>query len=172
VSWPPENLILVADAEQAKSTGGMIALLPSRQDAYQLVVPGGEPIEDLHLTLAYFGEDVSAFDPAELRARCEFLANSYGPQQCKVFGRAQFNASSPDACAVYLIGDNSTLTLLRDDVQDFSHALFQMPDQHEPFVPHVTAGYGLDPQQLTYEGPVLFDRIQLAWAGQDFEVRL
>ena len=56
----------VADAEQAKKTGGMVALLPRSSDVDALLVSGGEPPEDIHMTVVYLGEDVRGQDPTEL----------------------------------------------------------------------------------------------------------
>ncbi|MDH6281099.1 hypothetical protein [Prescottella agglutinans] len=42
------------DAEQTRQTAGMIALLPTAEMQKQLSLPDGEPVEDIHLTLAYF----------------------------------------------------------------------------------------------------------------------
>jgi hypothetical protein len=42
---------------------------------------------------------------------------------------------------------------------------FPLPAQHEPWIPHVTAGYGPSDTILTYTGPIVFDRIGLSWAG-------
>lgn len=47
-------------------TGGMIAMVPA--DPGMLAVEGGAPLEQLHLTLAYLGDDVTDWDPEAVAA--------------------------------------------------------------------------------------------------------
>ena len=46
-------------------TSGMVALVPSADDVDKLAVNGGEDPSELHLTLAYLGDDVSQLSPQE-----------------------------------------------------------------------------------------------------------
>jgi len=48
--------IRLADVEQARATGGLIALYPRVVDAQTLAIPAGEPQQDLHLSLAVYGD--------------------------------------------------------------------------------------------------------------------
>jgi hypothetical protein len=43
--------------------------------------------------------------------------------------------------------------------------VYPVPPQHDPWIPHVTAKYGVLDGALTFTGPVVFDRIRLRWAG-------
>jgi hypothetical protein len=52
-----------------------------------------------------------------------------------------------------------------NQVLQFSKQLFELPAQHEPWLAHITASYGLSDILLTYTGAVIFDRIGLSWAG-------
>lgn len=162
---------VIGTAEQAKATGGMVALFPRVADAEKLVVLGGEPLEDLHLTVTYFGEDVRGQDPTELVSQLDYLQGNYGPIEAQVFGFGWFNPVSDEPCAVYLIGGNPDLTHLHMDLKQF--ALEHYPgaaEQHDPWTPHITAGYGLSTDALSYQGPVTFDRFGLRWpeADEDF----
>lgn len=57
---------------------------------------------------------------------------------------------------------------LHDDIQHAVEENFpDAPPQHKPFIPHITAGYGLDIKQLSYTGPILFDRVGFDFAGED-----
>jgi len=56
---------LIADATE--QTGAMIALVPSDADIERLAVPGGEPADELHLTICYLGE--AAKIPPYMRVR-------------------------------------------------------------------------------------------------------
>ena len=49
------------EATEPRHTGGMVALIPADHYLEQLTVPGGDPPEQLHLTLAYLGEDVTTW---------------------------------------------------------------------------------------------------------------
>lgn len=156
-----------ADAEQAKATGGMVALYPRVADAQKLVVPGGEPLEDLHCTVIYLGEDVRGQDPTELIDQLHYVSGNYGPIEAKIFGSAIFNSSGPDPCVVYLVGNSPHLTPLYTDLKRVAVERYPgAAEQHEPYLPHITAAYGAG-VGMSYEGPVLFDRIGLRWPGAD-----
>lgn len=47
-----------------------------------------------------------------------------------------------------------------------------MPTQHTPYLPHITAAYGATAADLDYIGPVEFDRVVVAIAGQWTEIPL
>lgn len=166
------------DAEQAKSTGGMVALYPRTDDALKMAVPGAEPPQDLHVTLAYLGEDVSSLgDPGQLSLSLSQVADRYGVIEARCMGHATFNPDNGpngdmDPCAVYLISDNDQLPDLHKDVLEAANQLVGIATQHAPWIPHMTAGYGLTASQLSYTGPVVFDRISLKWAGQSHDFPL
>jgi hypothetical protein len=193
-------------AEPAR-TDGMVALVPANPQ--MLVAPGGDPAEQLHLTLAYLGDEVDSWEPEmvaavhavarrmtdldfareEERRRLEeagldpddpsgvtSMSGSQaqqGPLEANLFAHAVFNANGDnghDPATVYLLdgkGDREAIEWLRNDiVSQVRNAIgdVNFPEQHQPFLPHVTAGYKLDPSQLTYTGPVTFDRIRVAIA--------
>jgi 2'-5' RNA ligase superfamily len=157
-----------ADVEQAKTMGGLVALYPSDVDAHALAVPGGTPPEELHLTLVNYGQDVRGQTDAELRRRLSDVAAGHPqPIKAEVYGHAVFNPNDAqrDPSSVYIVGDSTELAWLRQQVFSFSQELFELPAQHEPWVPHVTAAYSALETELTYTGMVLFDRIGLSWAG-------
>src|SRR5215211_7080466 len=157
-----------ADVEQAKATGGIIALYPRDVDAHALAIPGGTPPEDLHLTLVDFGQDVRGLTDTELQRRlCDVVAGYPEPVEAQVFGHAVFNPNDAqlDPSTVYIVGDSPDLVWLRQHVLSLSHQLFELPAQHEPWIPHVTAGFSALETALTYTGTVRFDRIGLRWAG-------
>lgn len=161
-----------ADAEQEKSTGGMVALFPRSDYAEMLAVPGGEPIEDLHVTLAFLGEDVTSTSPRALGAAIARVVDQYpGPIVAKIFGHAIFNpdgSEGRDPCAVYLVGHSPDLPQIHDDILAAADRTFPLPEQHEPWLPHLTCAYarnGTVPEIGEYTGDVIFDRIGLAFMG-------
>lgn len=166
-------------------TGGMIALLPDRDDAAMLAHPAGDDPAGLHVTLAYLGDDVTRWPAPAHQAVREvaqhlMTGNLPVPMYGRAFAHATFNPDhgpdgDRDPCAVYLIGDTPHLPLLRDRVLGLAGAYLAsagvtLPEQHEPFVPHLTAGYGLTAGSLSYTGPVRFDRLVLALGPDWVEV--
>lgn len=190
-----------------RHTGGMLALVPANPN--MLLVPGGDPASELHLTLAYLGDDVTGwpvedvaavhrialeatdFDARLGRVRAEAEArgddpaqaakierDAYGrtraqsgPLDASIFSHAVFNPNGDnghDPATVYLLdgsGDRGAIEQLASEVTyEVRDAIgsTQFPDQHAPYVPHVTAGYGVPIDQLTYSGPVQFDRLRVA----------
>src|SRR5688572_27111879 len=182
---------LNGEAPQVKPrrTDGMVALIPA--EAESLAVEGGDAPGDLHLTLAYLGDDVMAWRPEEREAvhdvaRHLTTGSKAGPDsedvpapdapfgkalEARVFSHAVFNPDGgPDGdkepAAVYLFGDGGDeVTYFRNVVLDGVRGALgdsTLPEQHSPFHPHVTAGYGLDVNALSYTGPVVFDRLRVA----------
>jgi hypothetical protein len=158
-------------------TGGMIALVPADPDA--LAVDGGEAVDELHLTLAYLGDDVTGWPAARRDALIETMRvhAHRDPVTARVMAHAQFNPDGGpdgdrDPCAVYLVGDSDQLAPLRAAVLSEVGEDEDFPAQHEPFVAHVTAGYGLDPTALTFTGPVVFDRLRVALGGDVHDIPL
>jgi hypothetical protein len=150
-----------------QNTGGMVALVPSDDHAQQMAVDGGLDPGDLHLTLVYLGDDVTDWDDDQQQQvvdSAQQMASAMSPVQGRAFAHAGFN---PDGyqdrppCAVYLIGDAPGLSDARDALAPLASA-----DQHEPFVPHVTAGEGIDPSGLSFTGPVTFDKMRVAMGDQ------
>lgn len=159
------------DAEETEHTGAMIALVPA--DTGPLVVDGGEPAEELHLTLAYLGEAADWTPDAQAALTTALGSVLGGSAQGAVFGHARFNPDGEDPCAVYLV-DSTDAREIRDAVWDVlatTTGLPALPENHA-FVPHITAGYGLDVNTLDYTGPVSFDRLRIAFAGQATDLLL
>lgn len=193
-----------------KHTGGMVALVPSNPN--MLRVPDGDPPHELHLTLAYLGDNVTEW-PRELTAAVHNIARevtdwdymvtqaearaeergedpaavrrSYrseerspaqrGPLEASIFSHAVFNPNGDnghDPASVYLLdgtGDRGAIESLSSDVNwRVREAIGDVwyPEQHSPYIPHVTAGYGVPMENLTYSGPVEFDRLRVALGDQ------
>lgn len=167
----------VADARQH---GGMIAAVPREDCAQLLAVPGGEPVEELHLTLVYLGDDVTGQSPDGVERLTAQFASENPAIPARVFGHALFNPQpavplhddtneAPEPCAVYLVNDQAgqetPLTGLQGELATEATRVFDLPRQHRPFTAHVTAGYGLDVAELDYVGDIVFDRLRLAFGG-------
>lgn len=167
----------MADQEH---TGGMIALIP--EDPAALAVPGGDPEDQLHVTLAYLGDDVSTLSDATraaLKSHVQQFAQVTPPVQARVMGHALWNPDGgPDgemeSCSVYQLQPHPAL----DEIRDYAlsgareHLGADFPEQHPGFLPHVTAGYGIKPDALSYTGPVTFNRVRLALGGENHDFEL
>lgn len=144
-------------------TGGMIALIPANPD--ELTVEGGDPAEDMHLTLAYLGDDVTGWDEEArtgLMGEMEQVAAGTPPVEAEVMGHALLNptgAHDREPCAVHLVSGQG-LAEAKAAVEGHDKG------DHPIFIPHVTAGYGLDVSALSFVGPVVFDRLRVALAEE------
>lgn len=147
-------------------TGGMIALVPV--SPAQFAVPGGDPVEQMHLTLVFLGEDVTDLPEVQsggLKAAGARLAQQYGPVPARVMGHAVWNMDHAERpAAVYEIQNSPALDDLHRAACESGGAVLGMllPKQHEPFRPHVTAGYGIGTEAMTTNGTVTFDRVRVA----------
>jgi len=160
----------LADAEQSKKTGGMLALIPRIEDARYYAVEGGEPVEDLHVTLYFFGSDVTALSCRELLTGLDAELEMYPTITAKLFAHAMFNPTSEEPCAVYLVSDSTLLTPLKEIV-NHTVSVFgprPLPEQHEPWLPHLTAKYDGSIEELAPPGEITFDRIVLRWGSEEY----
>ncbi|KLN67614.1 hypothetical protein ABM90_31230 [Rhodococcus erythropolis] len=159
---------LTAAAEQ--HSGAMVALVPSAEDCARLAIDGYEPADVLHTTLVFLG-DAANWSP-EQRDALEQAVRALDficPLSGSVMGHALFNPSGEEPCAVYLAEasglsamQSCTYGAIADNVD-----LPPIPEPYDTFLPHVTAGYGLDVSKLTEVGPIRFDRIRIAFADTD-----
>jgi 2'-5' RNA ligase len=181
----PEGLAAAA----TEHTGAMIALVPSAADVERLALEEGEPAEELHCTLWFLGEaaDWTEEQRAELIAGVRSRAHELGgPVHARAFGVNHWNPASPDPAWVWAIGDDRdapedapTLQQARwvalDALED-THDRPDTPAQHSPWCAHVTGAYTTDTWPLTAMadrlGPLTFDRIRLAFAGEVTDIPL
>ena len=186
----PEGDPVVAAAEV--HTGAMVALIPSEDDAARLAVDGGEDPGQLHLTLMYLGAADDIPPPARdaivarLRALVEDAVKpDYDmPVDADGFAVSVFNpgdANDRDTCIVLgVTGDD--LDVIHGMVEDAvgeavgQAAGFTVPEQHTPWIPHVTLTYSDDlslvEQLADRVGPVTFDRLRVAFAGENVDIPL
>ncbi|MFJ5890290.1 phage minor head protein [Streptomyces californicus] len=172
-------------------TGAMIALVPAVQDAERLALtaPGAEPADELHLTLFYLGEaaDWDEEQQADLVARLQSRAPDISEVVAgRAFGANQWNANGEDPCWVWSVSDDPDrpehAPTLESARWAATYALEELhrpptiPTQHSPWQPHVCAAYSSSPSLLNAMnqrlGPVTFDRIRIAFAGQYTDIPL
>jgi len=170
----PEHITAAGDTEH---TGVMIALLPSEDDMERLAVPGGEDDEELHLTLVYLG-DAAKIPPStreRIIASVTRVARETPVIDANGFGTAMFNTQDgeKDTCVVLLVSGDELANAKKRLCQDIDPIMYDaagMPEQHEPWVPHITLAY-TDDTALTStltnrEGPIRFDHVRIAFGGE------
>ncbi|MFF5968262.1 phage minor head protein [Streptomyces collinus] len=179
-----------AAANGSHLMGGMIALMPTAEDAARLALDGGEAAEELHLTLYFLGDDGGAWTEDQ---RQELAANVRAavadlPSQltARMFGANHWNPHSDSPSWVWAVGDDrdqpedtpaleQVRRLVTAALED-THERPDVPVQHSPWVPHVCAQYsddhGLLPALVDRLGAISFDRIRLAFAGDHIDIPL
>jgi len=184
------DAVLTAAAEV--HTGAMIALIPSDADAQRIAVQEGEPVDQLHVTLMYLGEAADIPGEAQdaivarIRAMVEDAVKpDYDlPLQADGFAISVFNpgdAVDRDTCIVLGLSGadlDAVHGMTVDCVGEVRSGLnsFEIPDQHAPWVAHLTLIYTDDiamVEELTDRvGPIVFDRLRCAFAGQLIDIPL
>lgn len=188
VSLAVEETVPDGEAPPARRDG-MVALVPANPD--DLTVPGGDPADQLHLTLAYLGDDVASWPETYADEVHRIVAAAAGaptsdgeeiaqfntarPLTGNVFSHAVFNPNGDkgfNAATVYLLDGDADRFEIEDLAMQVQNHLrdalggIDFPEQHRPYVPHVTAGYGVPVSDLSFTGPVTFDRIRVALGGE------
>ncbi len=167
-------------AEQVH-TGAMVALVPAPGHAYRLAVQGGEPATELHMTYAYLGEGADI--PAETRTAVIAAMAQYASTRNLItadgFAVSAFNPNSDQQETAIVLGvSGEAVTESHDEIVAALAEVFPgMPEQHSPFVAHVTLAYtddlGMVQQLADRTGQdVVFDRIRCAFAGDVTDILL
>lgn len=174
--WPgekKENRALAASADV--STGAMIALVPSAADAARLAVEGGEPIDQLHVTLAYLGDaDVYSDNARESIVERMESHPFTAPIGADAFSVNVFNpgdATDRDPCIVMGLSGGDLAHAYGWVNQALEYEMeHKAPPNHEPWIPHVTLAYTDDMTRVAEfadrVGPVTFDHLVVAFAGE------
>jgi 2'-5' RNA ligase len=186
--WPGEGRGSKSNLN-AGHTGAMIALVPRAEDAARFARDGGEPLEQLHVTMAFLGEAVDW--PEDTRAnvigRMRDTYAGRGAVDAEAFSVNVFNPGTTndrEPCLVMgLSGDDVAQIAgeVRDHVPDVAPDV-EMPEQHRPFVPHLTLRYMPDldadgmavhaAEAMGLVGPVTFDRLRVAFANEVTDIPL
>lgn len=182
--------VMMASADV--QTDAMIALIPSAADLDRLVLDGGEARDQLHLTLYYLG---NAADLGEETYKGLVTAitsmmehRDVPPAKGIAFGVNFWNPAGDEPCWVLAVGDVSSdgstpevekLGWYRECVQEAwfdGGVTFTLPPQYTPWAPHIAEVYSADPAVLPALvdrlGPVTFDRIRVAFAGEVSDIVL
>jgi 2'-5' RNA ligase len=166
-------------------SGAMIALMPTVEDAARLAIEGGEAADQLHLTLRYLGDGAN-FDEAARTAIVDsvrMLTEGMPPIVSKIFGAAHWNGGGDEPSWVWSVGDDPE----RGPSLEAAHGMaeeallmapmdVEIPEPHTPFAAHICAAYS-DELDLIIPmeerlGPVTFDRVRVAFAGDHTDTPL
>lgn len=158
-------------------TGAMVALIPSAHDAQRLAVEGGEPAEQLHLTLHYLGKG-DDFSP-ETRAVITELVRAHTADlpavQADAFSVAVFNPRGDEPAIVLGVGGQPVWDAYTAACTALA-GLADLPAQHTPWCAHVTLHFTADASLVAdytdRTGPITFDRIRVAFAGEHADIPL
>jgi len=177
---------LIASADNHSQA--MIALVPTQEDAERLAIEGYEPVEELHLTLAFLGEAKDIPDDM-----MESLASSMSQKlkdfaiteeiTSKAFGVAHWNPGGDSPSWVLNIGDASeienVLVMMSYVALEVVHDCdLEIPEQHSPFVAHVCLAYADASfasqlsECIARLGPITFDRIRIAIGEESKDIPL
>lgn len=174
----PKITVAAADV----STGAMIALVPTEEDATRLALEDFEAPEQLHLTLVYLGE-AADFSP-EARESIISTVKRYAadPITARAFAVNIFNPDNDEGAALVLgVGNDGgpALEELRSNVFSAVNGLggMKIAENHTPWIPHVTLAYSEHAHELVTKasarvGPVTFDRVRVAFGGETTDVPL
>lgn len=195
-SEPRESSVETPESVTAAGgyTGAMIALMPTPEDAERLALAtdDAEPAHELHLTLFYLGDGADWSEEArdELIVNVRNQAQEHGLADGPVYGRAfganQWNADSSEPCWVWAVGDDRDAPDYMPRLEsarwaavyalEGMHRQPELPTQHSPWQAHVCAAYSGDSGLLDAMnerlGPIRFDRIRVAFAGEHVDISL
>lgn len=164
-------------------TGAMVALRMTDADAARLAVEGGLAPEDMHMTLAYLGEAAEISPDARdrmIKSMNKIASKVGAPIEAEGFSINAFNpGDTNDRETAIVMGVNGAM--LADMQKGVCKALgscdgYEMPEQHEPWTAHTTLEYSNDLARVAAYadrvGPITFDRLRLAFAGDIIDIPL
>ena len=173
-------------------TGAMIALVPAVQDTARLAIESGEPADQLHLTLWYLGDTASIDDDIRVglvnAVRSMVQRRSLPQVAAQAFGANLWNPDSDEPSWVLAVGDlpdeqrpdgQERLAAFREMISEAWHdgmVVLDLPPQHTPWQSHICLAYSDDPGLLpavaSRVGPVVFDRVRVAFGDVVVDIPL
>lgn len=167
------------DSDGEEHTGAMVALVPSDADIERLAIDDGEAADQLHLTLMFLGEAAAISEETREKILSAVQRYATGSVNANGFSINVFNPASDNSCIVMGVGnDDGTLSELQSNVASTLRGLsgLTVPTQHMPWIPHITLAYTDDFDEVeelaTRTGPIVFDRIRVAFGGQVHDIPL
>lgn len=132
----------VTEPDGADYSGVMIALVPPQAVCESLAVDGGEPVSNMHITLAYLGgkEDMDEDHLAMLPHYVQAWARTQKPLTARVGGVGTF--VNPDEHVLWAAVDIPRGTVFRDSLVDFLEGRGYDIRHDHGWTPHLTMAYG------------------------------
>ncbi|HUV09669.1 MAG TPA: 2'-5' RNA ligase family protein [Acidimicrobiia bacterium] len=150
---------------QDNSDSVVVTVEPLPSEKSLLAVPGGEPAENLHVTLAFLVGGVSELGDAgrqAISAALATIANETAPFLGEVAGIGWFK--DPGTITLALI-DAEGLSALRTSIADaLAEAGYPLDTTHD-FVPHLTLAYSPVEASDRAGMPLSFNEIRLRWGN-------
>lgn len=154
-------------------TGAMIALRPRQDHIDRLALDKGEPPQELHTTILFLGKaaDYTYDTRARIIEAMRQVALRFRFVTAKGFGVNFWNADTDEPCIVLAVSGSELVDIRNAIVESMmGFDLLQMPEQHEPWVPHVTLAYTDDGSQVPelaedLSGEIVYDAIRIAFGG-------
>jgi 2'-5' RNA ligase len=128
----------------------MVALFLPDELARQFALEGGEPVEQLHVTLAFLGDAEGLGDPEALQALVGGWAAATAPLEGEISGVGLFTAG-PEA-VTYLSLDVPELPEARQMLSDLLVLAGQPISTTHGFTPHCTLDYADRTGEVTAGG--------------------
>lgn len=173
--------VTAADSGEHAGTG-MIALVPSASDAARLVVPNGDPEDQLHVTLAFLGGTDSMADGTKsyLQDALTELARMTPPLDVEAWSANFFNPNGEEPCWTLGIGHHDQLETVHNGAMDVANTPaddgWTLAEQHTPWVPHLSLTYsqdtGLINTVMSKCGPLTLDRLRLCIGTETWDYPL
>ncbi|MFF7198237.1 NAD(+)--rifampin ADP-ribosyltransferase [Streptomyces sp. NPDC008079] len=135
--------LIARQAATDSETGIMVAIVPPREIAEQLAREGGEPVGELHITLAYLGK-ISDYTP-ELVKWLPELVGSWAARQkairVRIGGVLKFSNEAENQHVLAATADIPGGAQLHSDLAAFltGHG-YRLPSEHG-WLPHLTLAY-------------------------------
>lgn len=161
---------LAAQVEKQNGDGVMLAFWPPEDVAQKLAAADGEPANELHVTLAYFGKlgDIGTEALPALEQAVRYFASTHAPVQATLGGLGRFPATpQSDARDVVYLGVHADgIQKFRQDLVDCCATAGLAPKNDFGYNPHMTLVY-VNPHAphllKTPESlPVTFDKVTLS----------
>jgi len=152
----------------------MVALVPSKRHINRLAADGGEDPNELHMTLKYLGKaaDYSPGDRRDVIDSVKRAIKGMGPVKALGFAVSMFNPKAEEACIVLGCGGAE----LHGVHEAISSEVDGGPEEHKPWIPHVTLKYTGNPDEVGDHvgktGPITFDKVRVAFGGKNTDIPL
>lgn len=136
-------LDLMDQAEESQAdTGAMVALMIPFDVGHQIAIAGGEPVSELHITLAFLGEASDLrIEPERLKAALKVWAAHNYSLSGKIAGLGRFDGPEDQPSPIIALPDIPGLPEFRQSLVHCLQSLrVEVNDQHG-YTPHITLQY-------------------------------